>query len=155
MNFSSLNRFWFCFRDQTFLDEQNIPSNRLLSLVVRVKERIVPNHCEFRSTSSTIELTLVKEDPSSRFWGRIDAEEHSETPVKSSAPIALGYVSRRNGSMCFRFHLKKKQQSEFIFFFQLCPIRIQRQIIETKVIRQRRTSSLVLLEFIIRRIHVL
>jgi len=86
----------FLTKDQTFLDEQNIPSNRLLNLIVRVKERIVPNHCEFRFTPSTIELTLVKEEPSSRFWGRIDAEEHSETPVKPSAPIALGYVPRRN-----------------------------------------------------------
>jgi hypothetical protein len=74
--------------NEQFLNSQSISSDRPIKLFVRVKERIIPNKCTYRITPKVIELTLVKDNPHSTKWGRLEPNEYSEPrpPLQQPTP---------------------------------------------------------------------
>ncbi|CAF1633950.1 unnamed protein product [Adineta ricciae] len=69
----------FYSNDEAFLNNHSITADRLIKLFVRVKERIVPNKCSFKVTSTVIEILLTKEHTHGSRWGRLEPNEYSES----------------------------------------------------------------------------
>jgi len=65
--------------DEQFLNTHSISSDRSIKLFVRVKERIIPNKCSYKITPTVIEIILVKDNPNTIKWGRLEPNEYSES----------------------------------------------------------------------------
>jgi hypothetical protein len=76
------------FSDEQFLKTHSISADKSLKLFVRVKERIVPDRCSYRITQKSIEIILIKENPNSTKWGRLEPSEYSESrpPIQQTSP---------------------------------------------------------------------
>jgi hypothetical protein len=79
--------FVFFYSDEHFLQQNSIPSKTPIKLFVRVKERIKPDQCSFRVTSTFIEITLTKDNEHGIPWNRLEPNEYSESrPIAPSSP---------------------------------------------------------------------
>lgn len=60
------------------MNTHGISSDRPIKLFVRVKERIIPEKCTFKVTPTVLEITLMKDNPNSLKWGRLEPNEYTE-----------------------------------------------------------------------------
>lgn len=76
------------FSDHQFLSNLSISADKIIKLFVRVKERIKPDQCLHKVTSTGIQITLIKENEHGLRWNRLEPNEFSELRsfVPSSPP---------------------------------------------------------------------
>ncbi|CAF3581966.1 unnamed protein product [Rotaria sp. Silwood1] len=66
-------------KDENFLKIHEITSDKPIKLFVRVKERIIPEKCSSNITQAFIEIKLIKDNPNSTKWGRLEPNEYFES----------------------------------------------------------------------------
>lgn len=79
--------------DDDFLRFYGVTSQTLVKLFARVKDRIKPGLCSHNITSTTLDITLVKENDQSLSWIKLEPDEYSKPrtyqPVSTPAATII------------------------------------------------------------------
>ena len=95
-------------RDADFHRFHGIQAQTLVKLFARTKDRINPDRCSHHITSTTLDITLVKENDHGARWNQLEPDDYSKpltyqpitTPTTVIVDTTSNIINSNRGKIC-------------------------------------------------------